>query len=73
MKTLTARYRGKCANCGTIIDPGETIAWLRRGVVHCADCAEQWTLSTTPDRRTELIHIHDLIKALVESLDNHGG
>ena len=41
MKTMTAKYPGKCAACGGAIERGETINFYGRGHAEHAECGAE--------------------------------
>lgn len=38
-KYMTSKFDGTCSDCERHVAAGETIYWLSRGVIECADCA----------------------------------
>lgn len=37
-KRLNSRFPGTCADCGTKVNTGEPILWLRKNTIVCSDC-----------------------------------
>lgn len=40
-RQLTAKFAGKCNDCGRHVDAGEQILWISRGVIECSDCMDK--------------------------------
>lgn len=49
-KTITLKFKGKCADCGAVLEVGTTARWYGRGRVYGLECHE--------DRRHATIY-HD--------------
>ena len=49
MKTLTAKFPGKCSDCGEPIHRGDTIAWLGHGTAQHIECYEESRMDSCED------------------------
>lgn len=75
MRTMTAKFDGRCRNCGAPIDAGDTIRYAKGAGAHCAteaDCESY--LDYQAEMAAEARHFQDAftVRGFYDYVDDNG-